>query len=55
MKKLTLILGLVFCPYSWAGIELIDVSVLKKRIENPEHSFILLDVRTVSEYQSGHI
>ena len=55
MKKLTLILGLVFCSYSWAGTELIDVSVLKKRIENPGHSLILLDVRTVSEYQSGHI
>ena len=55
MKKLTLILGLVFCSYSWAGIELIDVSVLKKRIENPGHSLILLDVRTVREYQSGHI
>ena len=55
MKKLTLILGLVFCSYSWAEVELIDVSVLKKRIENPGHSLILLDVRTVSEYQSGHI
>ena len=55
MKKLTLILGLVFCSYSWAEVELIDVSVLKKRIENPGHSLILLDVRTVREYQSGHI
>ena len=55
MKKLTLILGLVFCSYSWAEVELIDVSVLKKRIENPGYSLILLDVRTVSEYQSGHI
>lgn len=24
-------------------------------MENPGHSLILLDVRTVSEYQSGHI
>ena len=55
MKKLTLILGLVFCSYSWAEVELIDVSVLKKRIENPDYSLILLDVRTVSEYQLGHI
>ena len=55
MKKLTLILGLVFCSYSWAEVELIDVSVLKKRIENPDHILILLDVRTVREYQSGHI
>ena len=55
MKKLTLILGLVFCSYSWAEVELIDVSVLKKRIENPGYSLILLDVRTVGEYQSGHI
>ena len=55
MKKLTLILGLVFCSYSWAEVELIDVSVLKKRIENPGYSLILLDVRTVREYQSGHI
>ena len=55
MKKLTLILGLVFCSYSWAEVELIDVSVLKKRIEDPNYSLILLDVRTVQEYQSGHI
>ena len=55
MKKLTLILGLVFCSYSWAEVELIDVSVLKKRIEDPSYSLILLDVRTVKEYQSGHI
>ena len=55
MKKLTLILGLVFCSYSWAEVELINVSVLKKRIENPDHNLILLDVRTVKEYQSGHI
>jgi len=55
MKKLTLILGLVFCSYSWAEVELIDVSVLKKRIEDPNYSLILLDVRTVKEYQSGHI
>ena len=55
MKKLTLILGLVFCSYSWAEVELIDVSVLKKRIENTGYSLILLDVRTVKEYQSGHI
>ena len=55
MKKLTLILGLVFCSYSWAEVKLINVSVLKKRIENPDHNLILLDVRTIKEYQSGHI
>ena len=55
MKKLTLILGLVFCSYSWAEVEPINVSVLKKRIENPDHNLILLDVRTITEYQSGHI
>ena len=55
MRKLTLILGLAFCSYSWAEVELIDVSVLKKRIEDPNYSLILLDVRTVKEYQSGHI
>ena len=55
MKKLTLILGLVFCSYSWAEVEPINVSVLKKRIENPDHNLILLDVRTIKEYQSGHI
>jgi len=55
MKKITLIIGLVFCSYSWAGVELIDVTALKKRIENPGYSLILLDVRTVKEYQSGHI
>ena len=55
MKKITLIIGLVFCSYSWAGVELIDVTALKKRIENPDYRLILLDVRTVKEYQSGHI
>ena len=55
MKKLTLILGLVFCSHILAEVELIDASVLKKRIENPDYSLILLDVRTVKEYQSGHI
>ena len=55
MKKLTLILGLVFCSHILAEVELIDASVLKKRIENPDNNLILLDVRTVKEYQSGHI
>ena len=55
MKKLTLILGLVFCSHILAEVELIDASALKKRIENPDNNFILLDVRTVGEYQSGHI
>ena len=55
MKKITLIIGLVFSSYSWAGVELIDVTALKKRIENPGYRLILLDVRTVKEYQSGHI
>ena len=55
MKKITLIIGLVFCSYSLAGVELIDVTALKKRIENPGYRLILLDVRTVKEYQSGHI
>ena len=55
MKKLTLILGLVFCSPILAEVELIDALALKKRIENPDNSFILLDVRTVKEYQSGHI
>ena len=55
MKKLTLILGLVFCSHILAEVELIDALALKKRIENPDNSFILLDVRTVKEYQSGHI
>ena len=55
MKKLTLILGLVFCSHILAEVELIDTSVLKKRIENPDNNLILLDVRTVTEYRSGHI
>jgi len=55
MKKLTLILGLAFCSHILAEVELIDASALKKRIENPNKSLILLDVRTVKEYQSGHI
>ena len=55
MKKLTLILGLAFCSHILAEVELIDASVLKKRIKNPDETLILLDVRTVKEYQSGHI
>ena len=55
MKKLTIILGLVFCSHVFAEVELIDAAVLKKRIENPDNNLILLDVRTVKEYQSGHI
>ena len=55
MKKLTLILGLAFCSHILADVELIDASALKKRIENPGYRLILLDVRTVKEYQSGHI
>ena len=55
MKKLTLILGLAFCSHIFAEVELIDVHELKQRIDNPDKTLILLDVRTVSEYQSGHI
>ena len=55
MKKLTLILGLAFCSHIFAEVELIDVHELKQRINNPDKTLILLDVRTVSEYQSGHI
>ena len=55
MKKLTLILGLVFCSHILAEVELIDVHQLKQRIENPDEILILLDVRTLEEYQSGHI
>ena len=50
MKKLTLILGLVFCSYSWAEVELIDVSVLKKRIEN--HNNKNKTKSSVSSFQS---
>ena len=55
MKKFTLILGLAFCSHIFAEVELIDVHELKQRIDNPDKTLILLDVRTVSEYQSGHI
>ncbi len=55
MKTLTLILGLAFCSHIFAEVELIDVHELKQRIDNPDKTLILLDVRTVSEYQSGHI
>ena len=55
MKKLTLILGLVFCSHILAEVELIDVHQLKQRIENPDEVLILLDVRTLEEYQLGHI
>ena len=55
MKKLTLILGLAFCSHIFAEVELIDIHELKQRIDNPDKTLILLDVRTVSEYQSGHI
>ena len=55
MKKLTLILGLAFCSHIFAEVELIDVYQLKQRIENSKEALILLDVRTIEEYQSGHI
>ena len=55
MKKLTLILGLTFCSRIFAGVELLDVHQLKQIIENPDETLILLDVRTLEEYQSGHI
>ena len=55
MKKFTLIFGLAFCSHIFAEVELIDVHELKQRIDNPDKTLILLDVRTVSEYQSGHI
>jgi rhodanese-related sulfurtransferase len=55
MKKLTLILGLAFCSHIFAEVELLDVHQLKQRIENPDETLILLDVRTLKEYQSGHI
>ena len=55
MRKLTLILGLVFCSHIFAEVKLIDVHQLKQRIENPDEVLILLDVRTAGEYQSGHI
>ena len=55
MKILTLILGLVFCSHIFAEVELIDVHQLKQRIDNPDEILILLDVRTLKEYQSGHI
>ena len=55
MKKLTLFLGLVFCSHILAEVELIDVHQLKERIENSKEALILLDVRTIEEYQSGHI
>ena len=55
MKQFTLILGLLFCSHILAEVELIDVHQLKQRIDNTENGLILLDVRTVEEYQSGHI
>jgi len=55
MKILTLTLGLVFCSHIFAEVELVDVHQLKQRIENPDEALILLDVRTLEEYQSGHI
>lgn len=55
MKKLTFFLVLVFCSHILAEVELIDVHQLKERIENSKEALILLDVRTMEEYQSGHI
>ena len=55
MKKLTLFLGMLFCSNILAEVELIDSQELKKRIENSKEELILLDVRTLEEYQSGHI
>ena len=54
-KKLTLFLGMLFWSNILAEVELIDSQELKKRIENSKEELILLDVRTLEEYQSGHI
>ena len=55
MKKLTLFLGMLFCSNILAEVELIDSQELKQRIENSKEGLILIDVRTLEEYQSGHI
>ena len=55
MKKLTLFLGMLFCSHILAEVELIDSQELKQRIENSKEGLILIDVRTLEEYQSGHI
>ena len=46
---------MLFCSNILAEVELIDSQELKKRIENSKEELILLDVRTLEEYQSGHI
>ena len=54
MKRLSLALTLLFSLNSLSA-ELWTVSELKDSIRETEHELVLLDVRTQSEYDSGHI
>ena len=54
MKRLSLALTLLFSLNSLSA-ELWTVSELKDSISETEHELVLLDVRTQSEYESGHI
>ena len=54
MKRLSLVFTLLFSLNSLSA-ELWTVSELKDSIRETEHELVLLDVRTQSEYESGHI
>ena len=54
MKRLSLVFTLLFSLNSLSA-ELWTVSELKDSIRETEHELVLLDVRTQSEYDSGHI
>ena len=54
MKRLSLVFTLLFSLNSLSA-ELWTVSELKDSISETEHELVLLDVRTQSEYESGHI
>jgi len=54
MKRLSLVFTLLFSLNSLSA-ELWTVSELKDSIRDTEHELVLLDVRTQSEYDSGHI
>ena len=54
MKKIYTALALIFSLNSISA-ELWTVSELKESISKLDHELVLLDVRTQSEYESGHI
>ena len=58
MKRVACILAILFALFSnelVVSAELWTVSELKETISDVDHELVLLDVRTQSEYNDGHI